>query len=65
MVADVMFSVPAVHWSSHTRSSGALWLSEAVATFGLLLVIFGTVRSGRTGAVPFVRIRYQGFPLVS
>lgn len=33
--------------STHHRGSGGLWLGEAVATSGLLLVIFGTVRSGR------------------
>ena len=32
MVANVMFSVPAVEWSTTQRSSGALWLSEVVAT---------------------------------
>ena len=36
-----------------TRSSGALWLSEVVATVGLLLVIHGCVRTGRAAAVPF------------
>jgi glycerol uptake facilitator-like aquaporin len=30
-----------------------LWLSEVVATFGLLLVIHGCVRTGRAAAVPF------------
>src|SRR5215218_4608092 len=41
VVANVMFSLPAVELSGHARSSGALWISEVVATFGLLLVIFG------------------------
>ena len=30
-----------------------LWLGEVVATFGLLLVILGVVRSGRGNAVPY------------
>ena len=30
-----------------------LWLAEVVATLGLLLVIFGVVRSGRSGLAPF------------
>jgi arsenate reductase len=30
-----------------------LWLGEFVATFGLLLVIFGVVRSGRSVLAPF------------
>ena len=53
MVANLMFSLPAAQWSTRTRSSGALWLSEVVATLGLLLVIHGCVRGGRRDAVPF------------
>jgi arsenate reductase len=52
MVANLMFSLPAVTISTHVRSGGGLWLSEAVATFGLLLVIFGLVRTHRPSAVP-------------
>ncbi|MEY2553109.1 MAG: hypothetical protein QOC57_969 [Ilumatobacteraceae bacterium] len=53
VIANLMFSLPAVELSTHSRSSGALWLSEVVATIGLLLVIHGCVRSGRSEAVPF------------
>jgi arsenate reductase len=53
MLANVMFELPAVDFSAHTRSSGALWVSEIVATVGLLLVINGCVRSGRANVVPF------------
>ena len=53
VLANVMFSRPAFELSTKTRSSGALWLSEAVATIGLLLVIHGCVRTGRASAVPF------------
>ncbi|MDQ2827282.1 MAG: aquaporin family protein [Actinomycetota bacterium] len=60
VVANVMFSVPAFELSTHARSSGALWVSEAVATFGLLLVIFGVVRSGRAGLAPFAVGAYIG-----
>jgi glycerol uptake facilitator-like aquaporin len=42
-----------VDWSTKDRSSGALWLSEAIATLSLLLVIHGCVRSGRSSAVPY------------
>jgi glycerol uptake facilitator-like aquaporin len=48
-----MFELPAVDWSTKSRSSGALWLSEVVATVGLLLVIHGCVRTGRASVVPF------------
>jgi len=47
VVANLMYDLPAVTVSGHTRSAGGLWLGEVVATFGLLLVIFGVVRSGR------------------
>jgi arsenate reductase len=53
MVANLMFELPIVEWSTKTRSSGALWLSEVVATVGLLLVIHGCVRTGRANVVAF------------
>ena len=53
IVANLMFDLPAVEWSTTTRSSGALWLSEVVATVGLLLVIHGCVRTGRASVVAF------------
>ena len=53
MVANVMFDLPAVTLSTHTRSSGALWFSEVIATLGLLLVILGVVRAGRASVVAF------------
>jgi glycerol uptake facilitator-like aquaporin len=53
VIANVMFSLPAVELSTTARSSGALWLSEVVATVGLLLVIHGCVRTGRASVVPF------------
>ncbi|MEY2404550.1 MAG: hypothetical protein QOD38_2101 [Acidimicrobiaceae bacterium] len=53
VVANLMFELDAVSWSTHTRSSGGLWLGEIVATFGLLMVILGVVRGGRASAAPF------------
>ena len=53
VVANLMFELPAVNVSDQVRSSGGLWLGEVVATFGLVLVILGVVRSGRTAVVPF------------
>jgi arsenate reductase len=53
IVANLMFDLPAVTVSTHTRSSGALWLAEFVATFGLILVILGVVRSGRSSVAAF------------
>jgi glycerol uptake facilitator-like aquaporin len=60
VVANLMFDLPAVDWSTTERSGGGLWLGEVVATLGLLLVVFGTVRSGRTSAVPFAVGAYIG-----
>lgn len=48
-----MFDLPSVELSTQARSSGPLWLSEAIATMGLLLVIHGCMRSGRATAVPY------------
>lgn len=53
MLANVMFELDAINLSTKTRSSGPLWLSEVIATIGLLLVIHGCVRTGRASVVPF------------
>jgi arsenate reductase len=53
IVANLMFGLPAVNLSTHVRSSPGLWLSEALATFGLVVLVFALVRSGRAGVAPF------------
>jgi arsenate reductase len=53
IVANLMFSLDAVSISRHTRGGGGLWFSEAVATFGLLLVVFGIARAKRAAVAPF------------
>ena len=53
MVANLMFDLDAITISNHARSSSGLWFGEFVATLGLLVVIFGVVRSGRASAAPF------------
>jgi glycerol uptake facilitator-like aquaporin len=53
VVANVMFDLPAVSVATTQRSAGGLWLSEAVATFGLIVLIFGLVRAGRAALAPF------------
>jgi len=60
VVANLMFELDPVTWSTHERSSGGLWLGEVVATLGLLVVIFGVVRSGRVTAAPFAVGAYIG-----
>jgi glycerol uptake facilitator-like aquaporin len=53
VVANVIFDLPAVSISTTGRSAGGLWLSEAVATFGLVVLILALVRSGRAASAPF------------
>ena len=60
ILANLMFSSPAVEWSTKTRSGGGVWLAEVVATAGLLLVIFGIARSGRGAVTPFAVGAYIG-----
>lgn len=48
VLANLMFSEPVVALSGTVRDGGGLALGEVVATFGLLLVIFGMVRAGST-----------------
>jgi glycerol uptake facilitator-like aquaporin len=50
--AHLMFGLPLLFASEHIRSGSAQFVSEAVATFGLLSVIWGCSRS-RINAVPF------------
>jgi glycerol uptake facilitator-like aquaporin len=52
VLANMMFSEPAISWSRHVRTGSLQMLSEFVATFGLVSVIWGTSRS-RPAAVRF------------
>lgn len=56
-VADAMFGEPIFAWSRHVRAGWPQLLSEAVATFGLLAVIWGCARR-RPDAVPFAVAAY-------
>ena len=56
-VAHVMFGLPVFFASQRTRSGGSQVFSEFVATFGLLVVIWGCVRF-RSSAVPFAVASY-------
>jgi arsenate reductase len=58
VIANVMFGDAAVTWSTHHRATGGHLLGEVVATFGLVLVVFGVVRSGRAAAAPFAVAAY-------
>jgi len=60
VVANLMFELPAVELSTKDRIGAGTFLAEVVATFGLLTVIFGVVRSGRLTAVPVAVGGYIG-----
>ncbi len=51
VVAHMMFDLPIVQVATHVRAGGSQWLSEAIATFGLVAVILGGLRS-RPQAIP-------------
>ena len=53
VLANLMFGLDPVGISTHARTGGGLWLGEVVATFGLVVVIFGVVRAGRSELVAF------------
>lgn len=52
VLANGMFAKPLVTWSTHDRFAAHLWLGEVVATAGLILLIFGLARAGRTNLAP-------------
>jgi glycerol uptake facilitator-like aquaporin len=52
VAANLLFGLPAITWSTHARAGLPQLASESVATFGLIGVIWGTLRS-RPAAVPF------------
>lgn len=60
VLANLMFDLDAVNVSAKARTGSHLWLAEAVATYGLVLVIFMLVRSGRTRLVAGAVAAYIG-----
>lgn len=52
ILANWMFGVPELALATQERAGIALVGSEALATFGLVVVIFGTVRGRSSAAVP-------------
>lgn len=57
VVAHAMFGLPLAQVSQHERASAGELLGEVVATFGLLLTIWGTIRA-RAEAVPYTVAAY-------
>jgi arsenate reductase len=60
LVANGMFALSLVTISTKHRASGAHFLSEAIATLGLLLVIFSLARTRRAGSAPAAVGAYIG-----
>jgi arsenate reductase len=60
VIANLMFALPAVSISAKDRASGAHFLSEIVATLGLIVVIFALARSGRARETPAAVGAYIG-----
>ena len=50
--AHLMFELPVAQLSSTVRTGAGQWIAEAIATFGLLLTIFGCIAGART-AIPY------------
>jgi len=53
IVANMMFDLSAIEWSTKDRSAGHLVFADGVATSGLLLVIFLVVRAGNAQTIAF------------
>lgn len=53
IAANLMFDLSAINWSTTYRASGNRVFAEGIATVGLLLVIFGVVRSGKSTLAAF------------
>jgi len=60
IVANLMFDLTAVSFSHTTRTGAHLWLAEAVATTGLVVVIVSLIRHGRTAVIPAAVGAYIG-----
>ncbi|MBO0870084.1 MAG: aquaporin family protein [Micromonosporaceae bacterium] len=60
VLANLMFNLAAVSWSTKDRSASHLWLGEVVATAGLVLLIFALARSHRSAATPAAVGAYIG-----
>ncbi len=54
VLANLMFDLDAVAFSTHERTGGGLWLGEVVATLGLVLLVVGCLRGDRPETVAYV-----------
>ena len=54
LIAHAMFDLPILQSSTHARTGIGQWISEAIATAGLLLTIAGTVKHASAQVAPAV-----------
>ncbi len=54
MLANLMFSNPAIYMSQNSRSGINLWLGEVVATAGLIFAIFQAINLGKSKIIPIL-----------
>jgi len=60
VLANLMYALPAVGISAKARATPAHFLSEVVATLGLIVVIFALARTGRSRSAPAAVGAYIG-----
>jgi arsenate reductase len=60
VLANIMYSRAAISISTHIRATPAHFVSEVVATAGLVLVIFALARTGKRTAIPAAVGAYIG-----
>jgi glycerol uptake facilitator-like aquaporin len=53
VLANLMFDLDAVSISGHHRASAGTLLGEVIATAGLTMIVFGSLRAGRLEAVAY------------
>ena len=53
VLANLMFDLDAVSVSGHHRASSGTLLAEVVATAGLVVIVFGSIRAGRVETIAF------------
>ncbi|HET6214060.1 MAG TPA: MIP/aquaporin family protein [Micromonosporaceae bacterium] len=59
-LANSMYALAPVSWSTKDRSAPHLWLGEIVATAGLIALVFTLTRTGRTALAPLSVGAYIG-----
>jgi glycerol uptake facilitator-like aquaporin len=53
VLANLMFGLPPISVATQNRGGAGVWLAEVIATAGLVLIIFGAARSGRTDRIAY------------